>query len=850
MNFVARLRSWSKWILKRTQMENDMDAEVRFHIESYAADLVRSGIPQKEALRRARIEFGGVESHKDAMRAALGLRWRDEFWIDLRYAARRMRRSPGFTFTAIMVLAVGIGVNVAAFSAFNLIVLKMLPVRDPDTLVRLERRSPENATTVISYPTVAFYREHAKTLSAVMATMGSRVEWENDVQAVNAGFVTANYFTELGSQAAYGRLLDPAQDDQPNAAPVVVLSFGFWQRRFDADPSIVGRTIHVNKKSATVVGIAPYEFASLGYQYPDVWLPLAQQPYFVEGSKVLTDASAGSVEMWARLAPGVTVKAAEAELFGLTNELRKQDPKDVWDREFIRIEAGGHMQVIKPEMYQAMALVGAFSLLILVVACANLGGLILARGMNREREIGIRVAVGARKYRIFRQLFTESLLLAFLGAMAGLALSCTVLRIVMAQSQIQGWISAIPDWRVCLFSAGIAFVAAICFGLIPALQLSAQRQRKTIARQILVGAQMAASCILLIVAGLLVRAAHHALYSNPGFGYEQVLSIDPQLGSHGYTPAAARAYLTELENRLRAAPGVTSVSLVKLPPLGRTIARTSVEIDGHPVDIYPNWIGPAFFQTMDIPLLMGRNLLPNETNAVILSESLARKQWPGENPLGKKFWDKDTVVGIVGNARMNALNDGETVEAYQTAQLADMPEMVVVVKTAGAPDGLMPMMKSLVESLDPKLFPEIRLLKSAFEDHMEGFELAAMIVSLLGMLAVLLSALGLVGLVAYAVSERTKEIAIRIALGAKSAHVLSAILRQFLWPVIIGLFVGLAGSVALSQFLRIMLFGISNLDPLSYASGLAVLIVIATIAALLPARRALHVDPMRALHCD
>ena len=850
MNFLASLHSRSKWMVKRTQMEHEMDDEVRFHIESYAADLVKSGISQKEALRRARIEFGSVESHKDAMRAALGLRWRDEFWIDLRYATRRMWRSPGFTFTAVMVLAVGIGVNTAAFSAFNLIVLKMLPVRDADTLVRLERRSPENATTVISYPTVAFYREHAKTLSAVMATMGSRVEWKNDVQPINASFVTANYFTELGSQAVCGRLLDSAQDDQPNAAPVVILSFGFWQRRFGANPAIVGRTIHVNKKAATVVGIAPYEFASLGSQYPDVWLPMTQQPYFVEGSKVLRDASAGSVEMWARLAPGVSSKAAEAELLGLTNVLRKQDPKDVWDHEFIRSDPAGHMVVMQPEIYQAMALVGALTLLILVVACANLGGLMLARGMNREREIGIRVAVGASKYRIFRQLFTESMLLAFLGAVAGLALSCVVLRVVVAQNQIPAWISAIPDWRLCLFSLGIALAAAICFGLVPALQLARQRQRKTIARQVLIGAQMAASCVLLIVAGLLVHAAHHALYSNPGFGYEQVLSIDPQLGGHGYTPTAAQAYLAELESRLRAAPGVKSVSLVKLAPLGRTIARTSVEIDGHPVDIYPNWVGPEFFKTMDIPLLMGRNLLPNETNAVIVSESLARKQWPGENPLGKKFWDKDIVVGVVGNARMNALNDGDTVENYQAAQLADMPEMVVVVKAAGAPDNLTPMVKSLVEGLDPKLFPEIRLLKGVFKEHMEGYEQAAMIVSLLGMLAVLLSALGLVGLVAYAISERTKEIAIRIALGAKPAHVLAAILQQFLWPVIIGLFAGLAGSMTLSRFLRIVLFGISNLDPLSYVGGLGILVAIATVAALLPARRALHVDPVNALRCE
>ena len=361
MKLFARIRSWLTWMVKRSQLENAIEVEVRFHIESYAADLVRTGVPQPEAMRRARIEFGGVESHKDAIRASLGLRWCDELWIDLRYATRKLRNSPGFTLTAVLVLAIGIGVNVAAFSVFNLIVLKPLPVRDPDSLVRLQRRSPDNIVGQMPYPSVVFYREHAKTLSAVIVTMGTRVEFEGDVQPVTANFVTANYFAELGTSAAYGRLLDPAREDAADAAPAVVLSFGFWQRRFGGDPSIVGRTIHLNKKAATVVGVTPFAFATLGAQYPDVWLPMTQQVYFVEGSRVLTDASAGSVEMWGRLAPGVTPQVAEQELLALTNELRKQHPKDIWDHEFIKTDPAGHIQVMKPEMYLVLAMVGALT---------------------------------------------------------------------------------------------------------------------------------------------------------------------------------------------------------------------------------------------------------------------------------------------------------------------------------------------------------------------------------------------------------------------------------------------------------------------------------------------------------
>jgi predicted permease len=849
MRWFARLRSWFKSTVKRARLEAAMEAEVRFHIESYSKDLVRSGVPEEEAMRRARIEFGGIESHKDAIRTALGLRWWDELWIDLRYAARKMHKSPGFALTAVLVLTIGIGVNVTAFSFFNITMLKLMPVRDPGSLVRVQRRSPEIITPVMPYPTVVFYREHARKLSAVMAMMGARMEFESDVQPVGADFVTANYFMELGSSAAYGRLFDPARDDASDAVPVVVLSFGFWQRRFGADPSIVGRVIRLNKETATVIGVTSNTFSSLGGQYPDIWLPMAQQPYFVEGSKVLSDTSGGNVEMWGRLSPGITARVAEEELLALTNDLRKLHPKDIWDHEFIKIDPAGHIQVIKPEMYQVMAMVSTLTLLILAVACANLGGLLLARGAQREHEIGIRFAIGASKSRIFRQLFTESLLLALLGAVAGLIAGYVVLRVTLIKFEAPAWTSAAPDWRVFLFTVGVALATAIFFGLAPAWQIVWQRQRKTTARQILTGAQVAASCVLLIVAGLLVRAIHHAMFADPGFGYEQIVSIDPEIRSHGYTPAAAQSFLNELENRLRRLQGVTSVSLVKVSLLGHSISRMGTDIGGRPVDVYPNWVTPEFFRTMDIPLLRGRNLLRGEKNAVIVSESLARQQWPGEDPIGKQFWQKDTVVGVAGNAHVNAMNDGDTVEVYWAAQTDD-PEMTLLVKTAGAPEGLPPMVRSIAESIDPKLFPEISLLKDAFNQNMLNFELAAAAVSVLGIAAALLAAIGLLGLVAYTVSERTKETAIRIALGAKPAHVLSAILRQFVWPIALGLLAGMGGTAALSQVLRKVLFGISNLDPLSYAASMGVLLVIAMAAALLPARQALRVDLLRALRYE
>lgn len=827
------------YLLNRRRLARELESDMQFHREM--------------AARAGRRNFGNMLRLREDARQAWGWTWIDRLLQDLRYAARVLRRSPGFTITAVLVLGIGIGVNIAAFSLFNLMALKPLPVRDPDSIVRLQRRSPEINTPEMPYPMVAFYRAHAKTLRSVMATMGTPpMEFESDTQPVRVNFVTANYFSELGTMARAGRLLQPGRDGAPDAPPVAVLSYGFWQRQFGGDPSIVGKVIHLNRKPATVIGVTPHAFASLDGQYSDVWLPLLQQPYFVEGSKTLTDPMNGSVRMWARLAPGMTAQAAGQELSSLTNELRKVYPKAIWDKEYIRIDPGGHLKVMQPEIYHVAAMVGALALLILAVACANLGGLMIARGVAREREIAIRLAVGASRKRIFRQLFTESLLLALLGSAAGVSLSWAALQCAFAAVDAPGWISASPDWRVLLFCLGMVLAAAVLFGLTPAWQVARQFYRKTFARQVLVAAQLAASCILLIVAGLLVRAVHRVLYTNPGFGYQQVIGISPGLESHGYTPAAARAYLNALTNRLHAVPGVQSVGLSKIPLLGHGLtAYMTTDIGGHSVNIYPNWVDPEFFRTMAIRILRGRTFFPGERNVAIVSESLAAKQWPGQDPLGKPLWrdstSKDRIVGIARNARVKALNDGDAVEVYWAAQAEDMPAMTVLVKTAGAPDGMTSKVKSISESLDPKVFPSIWLLKSGFHETARDVEELALVVTLLGFIAITIAGVGIVGLVAYTVSQQKKEIAIRIALGAQHVRVLTAVIRQFLLPILMGILAGSGITAGISKILRKTLYGVSNLDPASYIAAVIVLVFISGMAALLPARRILRLNVSKTL---
>ena len=829
------------YLFNRRRLDAELESDMEFHREM--------------AARSGRNNFGNMLRMREQSREAWGWTWLDRLLQDLHYGARILARSPGFTFMAVTVLGIGIGVNIAAFSFFNMVALKPLPVREPESIIRLERRSLDSYTSEMAYPSFAFYRDNARSLSAAVAVLGvPPMQIDDDLQPTSASFVTPNYFTELGTPAAFGRLFSPSLDGSPASQPSVVLTYELWQHRFSGDPSIIGRTIRIGRRPATVIGILPYDFAGLGGQSPAIWMPIAQQPFFIEGSKVLTDWKDSTVRMWGRLAPGVSAKTAEQELRALTRQLQKQHPEAVWDGdEFLQVSPGGHLQVMQPRMYEVAAMVGSLTVLILAVSCANLGGLMLARAAAREREMGIRMAIGAGRARILRQLSTESLMLASLGSIAGLVLGYIAMRVLLSFPNTPRWLSAIPDWRVLLFAAIITVLAATFFGLAPALQIARQRRHKTIVRQILVAAQVAASCVLLIVAALLVRATQHVIYTDPGFGYEQLLSIDSQLGKHGYSPEAARAYLQQMQARLRSIHGITSVSLVKLPPMGHIVSNNNVQINGRNVTLYPNWVDPGFFATMGIPLKTGRTFISGEKHAVIVSESFARRQWLGQNPLGKQIGNgntNDVVVGVAGDAHINALNDDDAAEQYWPAQPEDMPEMVVVARATGEPDSYTPAVKSISESLDPKALPEIRQIKLLYRENISRLEMIATAVSVIGIVAVAMAGIGLIGLVAFTVSQRTKEIAIRIALGARSVEVLAAVLSQYSWPVILGLLLGTTAATLGSRLLRVVLYGISNLDPIGYAGALIVLSAIVAVAALLPARRALRLDLARTLHYE
>jgi predicted permease len=824
------------YLLNRRRLEQELTDDIAFHREM--------------ASRHGGAPFGNVLRLREDAREAWGWTWLDRAGQDLRFAMRILRKSPAFTLTAILMLAIGIGVNVAVFSMFNIIVLRPLPIRDPGTLVKFRRVSPEIVSDNLPYAAVAFYRAHARTLSTVLAVHGTQLAIEQDQQPLAAQFVTADLFQDLGGATAVGRPLDP-RDDASGASPVAVLSHAFWRRRFASDTAMVGRSITLNGKPVLVVGVATETFSGLSLDVPDAWVPITQLPYLRSAPQVLTDFSdrGAGVLMWGRVQSGQSVQSAEEELEALAAQLHADHPDDIWRNERLLSEPGGSPVdlVTGRDLTNVVGLVGALGLLILVVACSSLGSLVLARGVARDREIAIRISVGAGRGRLTRQLLTENLLLAGLGAGAGLFSGYVLLRVLIAGTELPLWMDPTPDWRVVGFATGMGLVSALLFGLMPAVQAARRRLRASFSRQCLIGAQVAASCVLLIVAGLLVRALIYAVTAHPGFDYRQVMTIDPNLGTQ--TPAVARAHLETLRSRLASHGGIEAISIATNPPLGNRWSIMTTRIRDRMVDVHVNGVDPSFFRVMGIPLLRGRNLAAHEPQTIVVSEALARLQWPGEDPLGKSF-NGSTVIGIVGNAHLVSPEDAEAVEMYGLAGDDAWPSVVMLVKASRSADEVLPFVTATARSIDPLRFPSVRLMTAAFQQKLRASEYAALSTGVLGIGAVLVACVGLVGLVSYSVTQRTKEIGVRLALGARPSHVVAVVLQRFSGPLVVGLVVGIGAAAGLSQVLRRVLYGVSHLDPTAYLAGVAVFGLAVALAVLAPARRALQVDPIVALRCD
>jgi predicted permease len=817
-------RIW--YLLNRSRFERELREEMAAH-----ADMKGSAGPRFGNTLRLREESGDV----------WGWAWLDRFTQDVRFGARLLARTPLFTLTAAFVLALGVGVNLAAFEVLDALAFRWLPVASPEALVKVENAHPRGRSTSFSYPAFDYYRANAAPFSSTFGLVYGDVTIDrDDTRHVSAEFVTGNYFADLGARPLIGRLLMP-DDDRPGASPVAVLSERFWQSRFGGDAGLIGRTLAVNGQPVTVIGVAPAAFVGLHDDAARLWMPVTQHAAAYPGSSLLVDANdKGAVRVYARLRAGTTIAQAQAALAPLPRTLHDLRPEAANADEWLDLLPGGHYLTLDQSSAAGIALALALVLLVLVAACMNLGLLVLSRALLRDREFSIRLSVGASRPRILRQLMTEYLLLSAIGAAAACVVASLATRALAAFTEMPNGLAPHFSLRSAGATVCLALLSCLLFGLTPAVQaIRPAASRRLRARGVLIGVQVAAASVLLIVSALTVRGITHVARAPLGFDYRRMLTVDPNLGSHGIDPSQADAYWTALATRLRDVPGTVDTAITTLPPFGNRL-----NINAEQTVFYG--VTPSYFAAMGIPLQRGRLFDRHETKVAIVSESLARRRWPDGNALGQ-LYEGATVIGVAGDARSVRIGDRSTSECYTPITDDDLPQSVMVVRVAGDPSMTVRAVMGVARGLDPRLSPAIEVLPDALDRRLESARQFTVLAAVLGTSALLLAVIGLAGMVAFTLSQRLREIGVRLALGAAPRHVAGAIASQFVRPVAAGAIAGslLAGGVGV--ILSSELFGISGLDPIAHGGALLLFALVSSAAVLPSIRRALRIDPAATL---
>lgn len=845
-------------------------------------------------------------------------------WQDLRYGARMLMKKPGVTAVAVLTLALGIGVNSALFTVFAAFVLKPLPLKDPGSLVSLEGLNAQGQRRrLYSYLDYIDYRAQNTVFAELIAwnkvrvTLGEAAPNQNDSDAFVPGYeylfgqlVSGNYFAALGAEMTLGRPFHAAEDAKPGEQPVVVLSYGCWQQRFNADPQIIGRTVSLQGQPFTIVGVTAREFIGTTPDAPAFWAPLMMRDQLIQAGgwghgRWLTDRQTEVFTLLGKLKAGVTRAQAQTELELITGRLARSYPHE--DRKTgVRLERAGTFVTLDEDL---MALVVPLLIgfgLVLLIACANVANLLLARAAGRQREIGVRLALGASRWRIVRQLLTESLLLAGAGGAAGMLLAAWTLSVlypvVLAAVPLPEGLAAgftlnlEPDWRVFGFTLVLAAVAGIAAGLAPALQASkpaltaalkdegstfGQHLSQSRLRSALVVAQIAVCLTLLIGAGLLVRNLRRVQTIDTGMTTKNLFSVAAGLSGGGKEKNALReAELRRLlAERLRATPGVLGVSEAQQQPLSGGMGNTTVTLPGKQLqEARFNFVAPEYFETLGISLRSGRAFTAQEVRAgaqvVVISEATARRFWPGVNPIGQRLgiaaarkrqegapapedertlaasYPQYEVIGVARDTRSRWVFQRDETFLYVPFPPGSRSNQYLLVRTAGEPFSVMNQVRDLAATIDPAL----RVAAQRTEDHLAlqlaPFRALAWLSGVLGVLALLLAGVGLSGVMSFLVTQRTREIGIRVALGAEPA----AVVRLFLWQglrlTVVGIVCGWLGGAVISRLLAVVLIDLSPLDPVAFGGTAAFLLTVALLACYLPARRAAKVDPMIALRYE
>jgi predicted permease len=817
-------------------------------------------------------------------------RWEDAMIQDLRFGARMLMKQPGFTLIAVLTLALGIGANVAMFSLFDALLLKPpAGVADAERLVRIGQSSEGRGFNNSSFANYRDYRDQNTTLAGIAAesTQAFNLGTDKAAERVWGALVTGNYFDLLGVRAANGRLLQP-DDATDGSDPVAVISERIWHKHFGTE-SPVGRSISLNAHSYTIVGVAAeFKGTSATDENRDVWIPVTRwrdgNPWMVSiGVDWLNSRGSQFLNLVGRLKPGVTLAQAQADLDIISQGLAQMYPQTN-AKIGARVVAGlGILPEDRDELTQLAGILIGIVAIVLLIACANVAGLLVARSAARQKEIGVRLALGAGRLRIVRQLATESALLAMLGGALGALVAqwvsgWMIAMLPQSQNDMKARLAFALDWRVVGITLGLSMATAVLFGLAPALQCSKPdlisvlketpgassgrgRANRLRLRNVLVTGQIGLTLVLLISAALCLRTLRNAQAINLGFAYENLLTARLDLGRQGYSEEQGRRFYSQVLERARSMPGVESASLALSVPLQGNSRGTTVSLDnGQEINIRYNIISPDYLNTMSIPLLVGRPFTEQDSAqsplVAIINESFAHSAWPGDSPIGKYFKWKDRkvekpvqVIGIARDAKgsnLFASVPGPT--AYLPLNQLYDGGMALHLRTYGKPEQLVAAVQSEISAIDKRLPAyDVRTLEQYLDEALNQKQIQAQIIIAFGLLALLLASIGLYGVLAYSVSQRTHEIGIRMALGAERPDVLRLVVGQGMKLVALGLLLGLFGALATTQLLRSLLYGVGPTDPWTFGGVTLLLACVAFLACWLPARRATKVDPMIAL---
>jgi putative ABC transport system permease protein len=893
--------SWQRWIytaplrvrslFRRDTVERELDEEMRYHLERKTEQYVAAGLSPKDARHAAMRAMDGMERQKEECRDKRKVYWVEDFLQDLKYAARMLRRNRGFTAVAVLTLALGIGANTAIFSVIDFVLLRPLPYQEPETLVIVwESNAHSSPHNTVCPPNFLDWQEQNRVFSGMSyaSDLNANLTGNGEPEQVVAQYVSVDFFAVLGVNPMLGPGFT-AENGQDGNDNVVVLSYELWNRRFGSDPAIIGKTIELNGKPQTVIGIAPRNFGffikqgTLTGNKPQLWSPWVLPAALREHKSV-----GRFMTVVARLKPGMTMRQAQAEMNTIATRLEQQYPDydGHWGANVVPLR-----QQITGELRPALLILQGAVAFVLLIACANVSSLLLARAAGREREIGIRTAIGASRWRMARQLLTESLVLALMGGAVGVTLAVWGTNLILAASPANLLdLQRVPiDWRVLAFASGITLLAGLLFGFLPSYlsargaiaetlkeggrSTSAGRQRRTV-RSAFVVAQIGLALVLLAGSGLLIRSFARLVGVDPGFEAKNLLTFTVTLPNARYgTNAARMAFFRQLLDQMEKLPGVRSASMDSFPPLSGLGAATGVRLAGQanfPAADLPvaavRVVGPDYFRTMGVPLRAGRMFDAHELtemrHVAIVNQAFVDQYLPGINPLGQKMIvymksDEEAenapseIIGVVGDVRLMGLDTPAQPTVYWPHPELTMSRMTILVRTAADPMGLVSTVRNELRQMDrDQPMANVATMEQLLSDSYSRSRFTMMVLGVFAGIALLLAAVGIYGVVAYTVAQRTNEIGIRVAMGAQRRDVLRLILGQGSRLIFWGVGIGIAAGLLLTRLIAGMLYGISATDPLTFAGVALLLMAVALSACYVPARRAMRVDPLVALRYE